>query len=425
MRAPRSSRRQGQPVADDTRRAAGASQNRDAAWMTAALIASQVVVAGIYLLAARASQPQQYGRAVAPLTVAMAIAGIVDFGSNSLVTREIAAARMPESRFARMFFSRTVIVGSASILCTLALVLAGAAGYVAGLPGYVLAATLAQAAVAPLRGRREARRVAAALLSDKFVAAAALLAMMWWGAPSFRVLWLAFVAGSCVSLLAAVALWPPSLRASVRTQGRELSIVNPWASSLHFGLSNVMLSAQLLDVGLVLLVAGEHAAGAFSAVSRWTQPLTFVASGYSQAAYPHAAAAESDRQAWSQLRRGDVVLLPIAAVLVLIAVFAKPLVTLVLGAAYADSVGALRLLMLGALPTLANQPMATFLQSRRYESTSLRALAASIPLQLLTVAVGAYLDGATGAAAGFGVGQLALFVLFSWKVRAATRMPQR
>jgi len=97
-------------------------------------------------------------------------------------------------------------------------------------------------------------------------------------------------------------------------------------------------------------------------------------------------------------------------------------VPLVLGQAYAASVGVLRIYLLVVLINSANQPLLALLQAGGLEHYAGRAVIATAAVGLLAIAAGARVGGAIGAAMGALLLQLLQLVLFTWK---ALRMPRQ
>jgi hypothetical protein len=118
---------------------------------------------------------------------------------------------------------------------------------------------------------------------------------------------------------------------------------NPWSGARNFGLAGVANSAQTLDLPLLTLVGGPVASGLYGAVSRWTQPMSLLATAFASASAPFAANAGTMRGALASLRRG--LWMPVAAIVLALTVFALSpwIVDLLLGQTYEGSAAVLRI----------------------------------------------------------------------------------
>jgi O-antigen/teichoic acid export membrane protein len=396
--------------------AVAASRQRltlDTASTTASLALAQGCTALLFLLAARHSQPADYGLAMSAVGIASVAASLVDFGSNTLIIRQVASGRMPEHDFAKLYVSKTWIILGLSTLYTCAVLGTGVLHHnsnarMAGL----LAGTIAfsQMNLAPLRAYSRTGALATATVLDKGIAVGLGLVLLIDNRLDSGPIWLCLLVGSMTSAVVSRLLWPQTFKVALRDALRcpTQAFVNPWQRSVHFGLSAVVVGLQSLDAAIVGLGAGAHAAGEYAAVNRWTYPMGLLAFGYSQAAFPHIARASNHRQAFRRLLHGWW-LLPIVLIIVIgVILNSSRLVVLLLGADYPSSDSVLRGLAIGLLPALVNQPMCMFLQARRRENWSSYALAGAIPIQLTAIWILAQHSGAQGAAYGFLIAQTLL-----------------
>ncbi|WP_322759312.1 lipopolysaccharide biosynthesis protein [Frankia sp. Cr2] len=379
----------------------------DAVFSIGGLIAAQCTVAILYTFCARNSTPSDYGRAMAVVSVATVAAAAIDFGSNSYMIREIAAGKLDWEDFSTRYLAKCGVLLAAVLIYTVSTIAINLPSYIVG--GAFLAGLLAmaQTSLAPLRGLSRASSIAFTNVTEKILALVAITASVDVGIEAYRVLWIALSIGSSGALLLAVYIWPPELRKTLGPKSLpQVFAANPWKGTLHFGLLQIVTSLQFLDLAVVAIFATPEQAGSYAAVNRWTTPMAFLATGYTQSMYAHVTRAPDHRQAWRLLRFGWR-LLPIMGVALLgISLTADSIVRIVLGSAYAASGPVLALLALGVIPGIVNQPLAMFLQARGSEVYASATLAIAMPLHLVLVGVLATFHGAAGAACGLLVAQL-------------------
>ncbi|RWZ68633.1 hypothetical protein ELQ92_05385 [Labedella populi] len=365
---------------------------------------SQILVAVIYVLAARDAEPSGFGLVAAAVGLGTAAVGFIDFGTNSYWIRErargiLSAEDLRRRMAAKLMFSLVVgIVWTA----TTALLAPESLVWMAGpiMCGIILNQTLQ----VPLRSAARAELVALCVLGDRVAATALFLCLIGLGSGAVDVLWLSLFVGSLISSVALLLLTPHGERLRLR----DSRVLNPWSGSGYFGLSTLAISAQSLDVTLLTMVAGPVPAGVFGAVSRWTQPMALLAAAFSSVTAPFVARAGSLVSAWSQLRRA--IWMPIGAVLAsaLAFVLAPFLVDVLLGPAYAGSADVLRVLALAAMASIVGQPMMVVLQALGRDRFAGAAMAAAVVVQLVLILVLAPTLGALGAAIASAVTQVVL-----------------
>ncbi|MCA5924723.1 lipopolysaccharide biosynthesis protein [Curtobacterium oceanosedimentum] len=365
---------------------------------------SQVLVAVLYLFAARGVGPEAFGSVVSAIALGTAAAGFIDFGTNNHWTRELARQAIGRDAFAARLFSKIAITVALGVIWTVVLGVAAPASHL-WLAGPVAAALVAnQAYQVPLRSAARGDLVALVILSDRASAAVFFFALLAVQVPSTVALWVALAAGSVLASAIAGVLGPDRL-------GRvRLRLVNPWVGARYFGITVVATSAQSLDLALLSGVSGSAASGVYGAVSRWTQPMSLLAAAFSSALAPYAARSPDLRAAWSELRRA--LWMPVAAIGLAVAVFfAAPLVVdVLLGDDYAGSAGVLRLLALVVIPSIICQPLVVILQAfGRDRYVALIMVIAAIA-QLVLVLVLGHASGALGAAQAALVSQLLILV---------------
>ena len=355
---------------------------------------AQILVAVIYVVAARDSAPAQYGLIVAAIALGVVAAGFLDFGTNTLWVRELATGRMSAEQFGARLLGKLLIAAVVCALWVLFCLVLGAPTALWMAAPVTFCLMLNQSMQVALRSARRAEVVALSILTDRLVAVGMFFLFLALGAISRDVLWAALSIGSLAAAAAGWLLTPAELRARF---GRPFR-VNPYTGSGYFGVSGLAVSAQSLDLPLLGLVGGAPAAGIYGAVNRWTQPLGLLAAAFASAAAPFIARCGSIGSAARSLRAG--LWLPVGAVGLcgVIFVIAPVFVPFVLGDAYAGSVGVLRILCLVSAVSIISAPLLVGLQSLGRERYVGLAVAIVVIVQLALVAVFGSAFGAIGIA---------------------------
>lgn len=372
--------------------------------LAAATGASQVLVAVLYLLAARGVAPSEFGATVAGIALGTAAAGFIDFGTNNHWTRELARQTMTRDVFAGRLVSKVMIALIAAVIwCILtAVLIPGSHVWIAGPVAVALVAN--QAYQVPLRSAARGELVACVIIADRVFASVVFFVLFVAGVATPTALWMALAVGSVGAAVFGWRLTPAENRS------RRARLRFPWRDAHYFGLTVVATSAQSLDLTLLSTVAGSASAGVYGAVSRWTQPMSLLAAAFSSALSPYAARSSDLRSTWREVRRA--MWMPLAAIcLALVVFFAAPFVVdLLLGGAYEGSAGVLQVLALVVIPSIICQPLVVVLQAmRRDRFVAIVMLLAALG-QLILVAVLAREAGALGAAHAALISQLFILV---------------
>jgi O-antigen/teichoic acid export membrane protein len=381
---------------------------------------SQLLVALIYLFAARGSDPSTFGLAVAAIALGTAAAGFIDFGTNAHWVREVARGHMERVELGgrlsgKLFVALAVGVAWAAVS---ALLFPGAQLWTAA--PIMCSILISQTSQVPLRGAARGDLVAISIVVDRAIAAGVFFALIALGAAPSSALWIALVAGALASTTASWCLVEKSLRPSPSLRLRG----NPWSGSGFFGWAAVANNAQALDLPLLSLIGGPAGAGLYGAVNRWTQPMTLLASSFASAAAPFVSRSPNIVVAWRHLRKG--VWLPLAAIAVSIVVFvlAPWIVQPLLGDAYEGSVDVLRILALVSILSIISQPAMVALQALGRDRYVALVMIGSVGFQLAAVGVLAPGLGAVGAAWASLSAQLILVLAFASAARIEFRRAQ-
>jgi O-antigen/teichoic acid export membrane protein len=188
---------------------------------------------------------------------------------------------------------------------------------------------------------------------------------------------------------------------AVRFSRPSLPVLTQWRKSASFGITALATQAQKLDVIIVGALAGPVAAGIFAVPARLTGPLGLLPSAFSAALFPQMSREQIDTSGLQEGRALAAMMALVSGSLMLVYIFADPIVTLTLGDQYRASVEVLRIYLVGMGLASLNQPLAVILQARHDERYVARATTFGAIAGLVFVALGAWAGDATGAASGF------------------------
>lgn len=382
---------------------------------------AQIIVAFLYIVSARSTEPENFGLVVTAIAIGTTAVGFLDFGTNSLWVREIASNRLDVKRLGQKIASKLlyalVALGAWTMLT--AVFFRPTSIWMAG--PVAMCVLLSQSMQVPLRGHGRGDLVAFANLIDKLAAACAFILLLALNVVPSMALWACLASGALFSTFFSWKFTPRGQRASLSLR----PFVNPWAGSRHYGIANVAITAQSLDIPTLTIFGGPGAAGIYAAVSRWTQPMGLLASAFSSASAPHVARASSLRDAWMAARRSSWLLVTAMILSLAVAAFAPVVVNLLIGPEYGGSADVLRILALTTIVAIANQPLFVFLQSRGFDKPVAAITVAGIIIQLSLVVVLSNYFYAVGAAVAFACSQLFLFISMSIVLTKARRRGHR
>lgn len=374
----------------------------------------QLIMVAVLAVVARQVGVDRYGLLASAFAAAALLAGIIDFGAGSYWVREYSSGRMSPAELQARSSGKIC----AGLLAALALIFLGSlfpsTRFLSLGGGLLAASTLTQTLQGLLIATRQNARLSLAALIERLVLAGAFLALTAAGAVAPEVAFvIAYISGSVAFVSYA---WVP-LR-EVRPSFRNISWQRTWAGAGYYGFSTCLISLQSADVLIGGAVGGQGAVGAYGAVARWTMPITLATQSFSTLLNPVASAAEGRHALWRVLRRS--VWLPGVSMLVAVAValLAGPIVPLILGDGFEESIPVLQFMALAAALSSVAQTAFTVLQARRRERIVALALATSVSTQLLLVAPLVVLFGATGLAVAAATGQCVLCLILGLAVCA-------
>lgn len=378
-----------------------------------------------YLLAARTLGPTLFGSLSAAIGLAIVVSTFGDFGVNGWTIRALAQSPSSVGLFGQTLTAKLTLAAMLALAwVVIALTILEGSSLqlaVALLGGYLLSLVIAGTLTVPFRASEKMTVVSTVAAVEKVVALGAWLAMQAHGGLGPEALPIALVVGGVASVVCAAVLVPRHLLALTTPSIRQ--ILELWRSSYSFGMVGVSTQLLRADVAIVSAVSGPFSAGVYAAPARLTAFLTVIPASFSAAVFPRIARSSSNGASRRpELVSAGAMLALMVLILGGVAVAAPLVVPLLLGQAYAASVGVLRIILLVALVNSANQPLLVLLQAAGLERYAGRSVMATAATGLLAIAAGARVGGAQGAAVGALVMQLLQLLLFSAK---ALRMPYR
>ncbi len=370
-------------------------------FLSAGFALAQGFTALAYLITARSVGPSAFGQVAAYVGGAMLLVAAGDFGFTSWVIRELARTDSRDT-FATTLGVRAVIAGSIGLLWIIVTIPTAAAGitpwYATVLGLWIAASLLWATLLAPLQANERMHEVAAVTALERLV----LLAVVGLGtlaAFPAAALAIGLSAGGIASALFAILLVEPSARGIQRPRVRDIRAA--LGASKGFALSSLAIQAQRLDVAIVGLASGSYTAGIYAAPARLTNALGILPTAFSTSLFPRAAKQRGAIWTAELLQPLAALLLVMVAITTPIFIFAPTLAETILGQQYRSSGDVLQIILIGMIVASANQPIAMTYQARGLEQFVAKAIAAGSSFGLGTIAIGAILGGAKGAAFGF------------------------
>lgn len=361
--------------------------------------------------------PAQLGVIAISISIGMVAAGLIDFGANSFWLRELSSGRLSRYDFSRRSGTKLVVGFTISLIISVVFPLSGpilSRHWGAGLicASVVLSQTL-QVAV-----RAERRNVHLSVLTmlERAALASSFYALSQCaGIPPDAALYFAYFGGAC---LAGSLAWF-SVDPSFRPAFGRLVLNSAWRGSRYYGASSVLTTLHSLDVVIAGAVGGQHVAGAYGAVNRWTQPIGLSTNAFASLLAPVVAKAKGADDAWNSVRSS--LWLPGLSILValVMAALAELLVLLLMGPEFTDSIPVLRLLCVSAALSSASLVVLTVLQARGRERRVASIMAVGVVVLLAMVGPLVALYGALGVAIATLVEQSLLLVLLLLAARKA------
>jgi len=382
---------------------------KQALFLVGSTALAQVTYALVYLIAARDAPVAEFGAVAAAIALGTAAAGYLDFGTNALWVREVAKGELSLSRLSSLTITKLLIAFFVALIWAVAWLSAApnSSMWLAGPAGATL--LLSQTMQVPLRGAALIERVAISIVADRAVVLVILLTFIAAAAPASISLGIAVITGPAVSGILCHLLTPPGQRIRFKID----KPANPWEGAAGYGVASAAVGSQSLDATILNLTSGGASAGAYAAVGRWLQPFGMLANAFASVSIPHVAKAPSFREGIRIARKSLWLLIMAAAGCLCVIPLAPWAVGTLLGPTYTASIPVLQIMSIGMLAAIANQPLATILQSRGYDKGVSAVIAIGVAIQLTTVAAFAPYMGATAGALGFATMQILLLAVLS------------
>jgi len=388
-------------------------------------VVARVLDFAYFLLLARALGVQRFGLLAFAIAYTLMFGVLADLGITTVFTRDVAR----EPRRARALLGDAValklVLGAATIAGS-ALVcrwtrLAGAEVTV---PLLLLATSLVLTSFAVLfQGLLKAANRGGAVgvaVATKSLVTLGSGAMLLASGAGLRGAALAFVIGSvaqlavsvapCRDLLAAADPAPPGWRAGRSQRARGLL-----AAALPLAVSGAFITLYFrVDSVLLQAMKGAADVGLYGGVYRFFEAVTLVGAAYHSIAFPYMARAadgppETLRVMWRRSFRAHLIVS--LGLAVFATAFARPIVTLLLGPAYAPAAGALAVLIWAAPGSLVAATLFHLLVAQGRPAAAARAVgitaAFNVALNLALIPAWSY----RGAAVATVASELVCFVL--------------
>lgn len=365
----------------------------------------QLVMLLVFAAMGREIGPADLGVVGVAMSVAMVISGLVDFGANGLWVRDLSSRAMSELEYARRSATKILVglaIGAVMVgVCLLVPSLREYWGAGATLFSWILTQTLHVA----LRAESKNVALSVSLLAERAGLLGGYFALVW--LTPLRpetAFFFAYVLGAAVGAAVALLL----MDANKRPRQRPASLRSAWRGARYFGIGSILINLSTLDTTIAAAVGGKLVAGLYTGVNRWTQPIMLASNTFTTLLVPVAARARDMNDVWQRIR--STLWLPAggAALCLLMALVAEPLVLWIMGPAFADSVPVLRWLAAAVAVVSINQPLAGLLQARGHERRVAAVLMVSVPVRLLLLVPLVHLLGAPGVGLAFFVAELVL-----------------
>jgi O-antigen/teichoic acid export membrane protein len=395
----------------------GSEVGRSAAAVLATSVIAQMATACSYVFAARWAGVVEFGRMAAIIGLITAGVGLLDFGTSTYSTRELAARRMSAEEAVNRLGGKCVLALVVGISGTAILTILE---WVSAIESILIPLTsVAMTASLGLQGimRGLGRPVLASSIPalERGVALGLLVALALVEIPRPATGFLIAICSGC-----AIVSFGFILRLT-RIAGGALRLAMPYRGVAGFGVAASATSLQSLDVTLIAAASSAAAAGQYSAVSRWVAPLNLVTGALVQASFPVMSAERTTRSALRRIRPA-LWLIGLAWLGAGLTALLSPwLVTTILGSQYAHSAGVLSLLALATMPAAFSQITMTFLQARRRERAASMRVVFCVSVQLVLVGPASSHGGAMGAAAAILGTQVLLAVVLAAELTALFR----
>ena len=375
---------------------------------------AQFATGVVYILAAHACSPADFGRAAIVLSASTVVAVLYDGGLQSYLVRECARGSLSMAKLRRVNYKKRLL-----LIVPVAVVAIFSARFLESLVGAVLAACCLYVMVetrmlnGELRIRQQFRLAGLTQVLGRFAGlVAAALTYYYGGGQAVLLVGVGIgMLGEAVADRIFLAL--PKFR--VEATGRErFSLFQMQRAALSFWLTGIAVSAQQLDTVVVALAAGPEIAGVYSVASRLVGPLVLLATSLNSIASARLAKAAGHGEYATEEKRVFKAALVMGVIPIVSAAALSPLlVNSLLPIEYSKASLAVIVLSIGAACATASQGAVVALQVRRSERYVAVVLSLSVALGLAAIPLLVRDFGVVGAAGGFVLCH-GLVVAFLW-----------
>jgi O-antigen/teichoic acid export membrane protein len=395
------------------------------AGVAATLALAQSATGAVFVISARHIGPREFGRYSVALSLLAIVVIAFDFGLSALTVRQVAAGRWTAVE------ARQLVAQKRRWILPPAVLLAGGCYLYLGSFGASLVIAVAffalwegLASSSLLRSVGKFMITNVSLLIGRTSSVAIVLLGTLFNAGGLGLL-ASIASGYAIeALLNIAALRRLGYRSQERHSGLRFWTSQRAASS--FGFTSLSAVAQQLDTPLVAAGGGAVNAGLYAAAGRLLGPLGFMSTAFSSVAVPWLAGASTSRERlrWEE-RRAQRLAFVLCAGPVLVLIGGPLVLPAILGARFATSADALRILAFGSVFSTLNQAPAAMLQIRGYPRWVATSIASGLSLGLLATYLLARVGGAVDAAWGFTVSQVTILALLSIRLRVVRKhMPR-
>lgn len=378
------------------------------------LLAGQSLTALLYIVLARYQGPKAFGQLMTWIGVAGFLVVIADFGSTTYIVRRLNQSTKTRRRvIARWAKTRIVTALTVYLLIFVMTKLSGtdSMNLLGGMSSF-FGLTCSQVSQAVLIGIRKPAQAGVTLLIERFGTLTGFLTAVFLGLEPLRAFAITQFVIPVVVLIGVLGL----IGTKKEHYKPILRIEHPWRESKDFGISSVSNSLIMFDVPIIRLASSALDAGIYSSVNRWIQPYNTIAASYSRVILPLVAAATSNQDVRRILGTAFRPLMLISISTVALASQSAWLVDLVLGRNFESASPVFAILLISALPMMANQVMSVTLQGRNHEKYVARVAALNITIQIVAISFGSYVGGAKGASVGYLLGQSVYTIILARKL---------
>jgi O-antigen/teichoic acid export membrane protein len=368
----------------------------------------QLAMVGVLSHLGRGVGPDRLGVVASSIALAVVLAGLIDFGANTLWIRELASGRLSGTEFGARSAAKLLIGGGLAVVVGV-LCLAFGLGEYSGCALALASVVLSQTLQVALRAEGKNFRLAVAMVVDRGVLAGTYFLLRTTQLQPEAAFFTAYLCGAAAD---AAYVWS-SIEHEHRPLWRAPAILSAWRGSRYFGVWTILNNLQSLDIVAAAAVGGAGVAGTYGAVNKWSQPISLATNAFSTLLLPVIASAQGIEGIWQRIRGSIWLPLVSVATAGAMAALAKPVVLLLMGSQFTDSVPVLQVLCLATALSSLSQPLVVILQGRNRDRLVARGMAAAVALQFAVLVPLVRTHGALGLSLAGLIAQSFLLVILA------------